>query len=176
MEENTLKFLKSMTFFMIAVLILSACGRASYKEESKASVETAKTTLHEKADQPNKKIDNINFFLPSGYEIKEKKPNNIILKNGSTTYILFVNPQETASSDVVYQSTVDQYEKLDTNEKFTDQEKLGFLTIKQFKDDKLNEITVGVGGAKITTQAKTANLETEAKVMMQIVNSVNYNK
>lgn len=160
---------------MITVLILSACG-GSYKEESKAAIKTAKTTFHEKAKKPNKKSGDISFFLPSGFEIKDKKPNNIILKNGSTTYILFVNPQEAADSDVVYQSTVEQYGKLDTNEKFTDKDKMGFLTIQQLKEDKLNEVTVGIGGSKITTQTKTANLESETKAMMQIVNSVNFHK
>jgi hypothetical protein len=36
----------------------------------------------------------------------------------------------------------------------------------------MNELTIGVGGTKITTQVKTSSLNTEAKVMTQIANSV----
>jgi len=50
------------------------------------------------------------------------------------------------------------------------------LTIKQLKDDNVNELTIGVGGVKITTQAKTSDLNDYSKIMMQIVNSVKYTK
>lgn len=129
----------------------------------------------EKGKKPNKKSGNIRVYLPFGFEIQDETANNIILKNGSKTYILFVNPQEESSSEVVYQATVDQYKNLDTNEKFTKGDKFGFLTIKQLEDD-MNELTVGIGGTKITTQTKTTSLNEEAKAMMQIVNSVTFEK
>jgi hypothetical protein len=50
------------------------------------------------------------------------------------------------------------------------------LTIKQLKDDNLNELTIGVGGAKITAQVKTSNLNDDSKDMMEIVNSVKTEK
>ncbi|WHY85022.1 hypothetical protein QNH39_20585 [Neobacillus novalis] len=162
--------------FMLSILLLSACNNASFKDESKASVKTAKAIFKEQEKKPNQKNEKTHFYLPSGYSIKDKTTNNIILQNGADTYILFINPQEDSSSDVVYKATVDQYEKLDTNEKFTNDNKFGFLTIKQLKDNSLNELTIGVGGAKITTQAKTSNLNEDAKVMMEIVNSVETEK
>ncbi len=39
-----------------------------------------------------------------------------------------------------------------------------------------NELIVGVGGTKITTQTQTSSLKNEAKAMMEIVNSVTYKK
>jgi hypothetical protein len=84
---------------------------------------------------------------------------------------LFVNSQEKASSEVVYQSTVQQYNKLNVNEKFTDGQLVGFLTIKRLEDH-LNEVTVGIGGVKLTSQVKTSNLDSEAEVMMQIAKSI----
>ena len=63
------------------------------------------------------------------------------------------------------------------NKEFTNNDnKFGFLTIKQLKDDNVNELTIGVGGVKITTQAKTSDLNDYSKIMMQIVNSVKYTK
>lgn len=159
---------------MFAILLISGCNNPSFKEESKAAVNTVKTTFNEKEKQTNKKSGKIHFYLPTGYSIKDQSPNNIILQNGSEIFILFINPQEERTSDVLYKSTVDQYEKLDINETFKNDNKYGFLTIQQLKDDDLNEVTIGVGGAKITTQVKTGKLNEDAKSMMQIVNSVKY--
>jgi hypothetical protein len=160
---------------MVSILLLSACGNSSLKTESKAVTKIVKATLSEKVKKPNKKIGKFQFKLPFGYEIKDKATNNIILKNGSKTYILFQNPQENAMSDVVYKATVAQYKKVEIQEKFTKNKKLGYLIIKSLDND-MNEMTVGIGGTKITTQAKTSSLKNEAKDMMEIVNSVTYTK
>ncbi|WP_342432659.1 hypothetical protein [Neobacillus sp. FSL H8-0543] len=117
----------------------------------------------------------MNFYLPFGYEIKDESPNNIILKNGSKTYILFNNPQEDPASDVVYTATVALFDELDVNEQFKKNDRLGFIIIKRLEKD-MNELTIGVGGTKITTQVKTGSMNTEAKVMTQIVNSVENDK
>ncbi|WP_235714623.1 hypothetical protein [Neobacillus dielmonensis] len=74
---------------------------------------------------------------------------------------------------MVYQATIDQYKKLDTIEKFKSAEQFGFLAIKQVEED-LNEVTVGVGGAKITTQVETNSMAQEAETMMEIARSVQY--
>ncbi|WP_066311117.1 hypothetical protein [Bacillus sp. FJAT-29814] len=166
-----MKRMNAIFILIIIAIFLTACSGPSFSQESKTTIKTVRTTFQEKAKKPNKKSGNIHFYIPFGYEIDETAPNNIILKNGSKTYILFVNPQEKAASEVVYKSTVEQYEKLDVNEKFTGRQELGFLTIKQLEDN-LNEVTVGIGGVKLTSQVKTSNLESEAKVMMQIAKSV----
>lgn len=155
--------------------MLTACNTASLKEESTATLKSVDTTFHEKEKKPNEKSGKIEFFLPKGYKVTEEAPANIILKHGSNTYILFINPQEGTSSDVVYKATVAQYKKLYSKKTFTKDHTFGFVIIQQLEEDK-NEMTIGVGGAKITTQVKTRNLEEEAKVMMQIVNSVVYTK
>lgn len=175
MEEKILRIFKAIFIFMLSILLVSACGNSSFKGESKATIKTVKAALNEKAKKPNKKSEDIHFYIPFGYEVKDGAQNNVILKNGSKTYILFHNPQEDASSDVVYKASVGQYKKLDTNEKFTKKNKLGFLIIKQLEDN-TNEVTVGVGGTKITTQTQTSSMKNEAKTMMEIVNSVTYNK
>jgi hypothetical protein len=160
---------------ILAVFLLSACGNSSFKAESKETTKTVKETFNEKAKKTNKKSGTINFYLPFGYEIKDESPNNIIFKNGSKTYILFNNPQETASSDVVYKATVALYKELDVNEQFKKNNQFGYLIIKHLEED-LNELTVGIGGTKITTQIKTSSMNNEAKVMTQIVQSVKNEK
>lgn len=166
-----LKPFKLVFLVMLSVLLLEACSTPSIKQESAKTVKAAKTSFHEKAKKTNHKSGNVEFYLPFGYEIKTKSPNNIILKNGSKMYILFVNPKEATSSDIVYKASQEQYKKLAASEKFTLKNQLGYVLLAPLKDD-LNELTVGIGGTKLTTETKTASLQEEAKTMMQIVKSV----
>jgi hypothetical protein len=173
--EKKLKFLKMFFVFLSAVFLLAACGHSSIKAESESTVKTVKSALNKETKKPNKKSGNMDFYLPFGFDIKEENSNNIILKNGSKTYILFKNPHESTSSDVVYKASLDQYKKVDTKQLFKMGANHGFVIIKQLEDD-LNELTVGIGGTKITTQTKTGSLENDAKDMIEIVKSFSYKK
>lgn len=160
---------------LMCAIVLAACGKTSFKEESGKAEEAAKTAFNEKRKEPNNKTQNIDFYLPFGYELKKESPNNIILKNGSKTYILFYNPNEDLASKVVYNASVAQYEKLETNKEYKGKGKLGFLLVERLDGD-MNILTAGVGGVKITTETKTGNLSEEAKAMMQIANSAKIKK
>lgn len=166
---------KTMFLVLITLLLLGACSNTSAKKEGVAAVQAAKASLNDQAEKANTKSGNLRFYLPFGYEIKAKSPNNVILKNGSKTYILFVNQKENASSDVVYTASVAQYKKLETNEKFRLKNKHAYVLIAPVKDS-LNELTVGIGGTKLTTETKTVSLKEEAKVMTQILNSLKISK
>lgn len=155
----------------LSVVLLSACGNSNFKAESKETIDVVKEALNEKAKKPNEKGGDINFYLPFGYEIEEESPNNILLKNGSKQYILFNNPQENKVSDVVYKSTVAQNKDLEINEQFKDSKQFGYLIIKKLEED-MNEMTIGIGGTKITTLIKTSSLKNEAAVMTEMVKSV----
>jgi ABC-type Fe3+-hydroxamate transport system substrate-binding protein len=166
-----MKYLRVSILFLLVLSLLSACSGASFKEESKKTEKAVEAALNEKIKSPNKKVQSIQFYLPFGYEIKKETPNNIILKNGSKTYILFYNPQETSESEIVYKASVEQHEKLEINKNFKKDKKFAYLLIDKLEEKK-NEVTVGIGGRKMTTEAKTSNMENEAKIMMEIVNSV----
>ena len=170
-RRKKLKFFKAILIVIVSIFLLSACGKSNFKAESKETIEAVKEALNEKAKKPNKKSGDINFYLPFGYEIDEESPNNILLKNGSKQYILFNNPQENKLSDVVYQSTVAQNKDLDINEQFKKDNQFGFLIIKKLEEG-MNEMTIGIGGTKITTLIKTSSMKNEAAVMTQMVKSV----
>ncbi|MFP7299465.1 hypothetical protein [Neobacillus niacini] len=155
----------------LSVIFLAACGKSNFETESKETIKAVKEALNEKAKETNKKSEDINFYLPFGYEIEEESPNNILLKNGSKQYILFNNPQENKVSDVVYESTVAQNKDLEINEQFKNSNQFGYLIIKKREED-MNEMTIGIGGTKITTLIKTSSMKNEAAVMTQIVKSV----
>ena len=169
-----MKIFKAIIILTLSIIVLSACGQASFEEVSKETSMSVKEALNEKAKDANKESEGINFYLPFGYEVEDASPNNIILKNGSKTYILFNNPQENDTSDVVYKATAAQYEELDVKEQIKLDDKFGFLIIKHLDED-MNEMTIGVGGTKITTLVKTSSMNNEAKAMSQIVTSVKVN-
>ncbi len=161
---------KMSLLLFIVLLLLTACSNSSIKEEQKAALDTVKETFTQKPKAANNKNQDIEFYLPFGFELKEETPNNIILKNGSKTYILFYNQHEAPNSKVVYETTL-KLGEYDLNETFTNNDRLGYLLINQLEKDK-NELIVGVGGVKITTETKTKGLSTEAAAMIEIVNSV----
>src|SRR3954447_4098120 len=88
-RRRKMKFFKAISIIMIAVFLLSACGKANFKAESKETIKAVKDALNEKTKKANKKSGEIDFYLPFGYEVEDESPNNILLKNGSKKYILF---------------------------------------------------------------------------------------
>ncbi|MBU8879769.1 hypothetical protein BGM26_12300 [Bacillus sp. FJAT-29790] len=160
---------KAALLLFFAVLLLSACS-ASLKEEQNAAKSAVIEAFNSTPKKTNNQNEDIEFYLPFGVEVKKETPNNIILKNGSKTYILFYNQHEGPESKVVYKATMKQNE-YDLNETFTKDGRLGFLLIKN-KEKKMNEMTIGIGGVKITAQSKTKNLSSDAATMIAIVNSV----
>jgi hypothetical protein len=174
-RRRKLKFFNAILIIILSVILLSACGKSNFETESKETIEAVKEALNVKAKETNKKSEDINFYLPFGYEIEDESPNNILLKNGSKQYILFNNPQENKVSDVVYKSTVAQNKDLEINEQFKKSNQFGYLIIKNLEED-MNEMTIGIGGTKITTLIKTSSLKNEAAVMTQIIKSVENEK
>lgn len=164
---------KAFSLFVIILILLSGCS-ASFEEKSDEAFAAVKTSFEESPAETNKSNEDIQYYLPFGFEIKEETPNNIILKNGSKTYILFYNLQEDAVSEVVLNATLQQKE-YEVMEELQGQEKFGYFLVKNTSKQS-NEVTVGVGGVKITSEVKTKALKSEAEIMMKIVNSVQYNK
>jgi hypothetical protein len=165
------RLLKGALLLLMIVSVLSACS-ANKKEEQKATNDAVSQAFNSTPKKANNENKDITFHLPFGFEIKEKKQNNILLKNGAKTYILFYNQQEAPASKVVYDATVSTKKDLSFNETYKKDKRFGYLLIEEIEKNS-NEVTVGIGGVKMTSVTKTSNMKTEAKAMMDIVNSVN---
>jgi hypothetical protein len=163
------RLLKGALLLVVAVLLLSACS-ANVKEEQKATQEKVVGAFDSPSKKAKEKNADIQFYLPFGFEIKEKSENNILLKNGSKTYILFYNPHEGSGSEVVFNATLNA-NKFDYKKTYKQDEKFGYLLIRELDEDQ-QELTVGIGGVKMTTETKTKSMKNDAEMMMQIVNSV----
>jgi hypothetical protein len=168
-EKSMIKHYKVALLLVTAIFLLGACS-ASFDKEQKEAQLAVEEAFKEKPKETNHKNKEIKYYLPFGYEIEEETPNNIILKNGSKTYILFYNQHENEKSKVVFNATIKQND-YDVKETFEEDGKFGFYLVKKI-DDKMNEVTVGIGGVKVTGEVRTTSLETEAALMMTIANGV----
>ncbi len=156
------------SIILTAVLLLAGCS-PSFEEEQKKAGEAAEAEMNSKQEKANSGNKEIEYHLPFGVELEKETPSNILLKNGSKTYILFYNPHENAQSRIVYESTLEQQPDWDVKHTFKKEEKFGYLLIKRLEDDAYQVVT-GIGGVKVTTETK--NLQSDAALMMNIANSV----
>lgn len=161
-----------LALMIIGILAISGCS-SSFQTAIDEALVAVEEEFQAEQKEVNRESKEIDYYLPFGYEVEEETPNNIILKNGAKTYILFYNPQEDESSDIVLQATTQQKD-FDITETFEENERLGFFLVRKMNED-LNEVTVGIGGVKVTGEVKTRSLKSEARAMMTIVNSVQVN-
>lgn len=168
------RLFKGALLLIITVLLISGCS-TDIKEEYQATNNTVAKTFKTTPKKTNNENKDIRFYLPFGFEIKEQSPNNILLKNGAKTYILFYNPQEDQESQVVYKAAINNEGKFQFAENYKQDNRFGYLLINDIEKN-LHVVTIGIGGVKITTETKTKSMDTEAKMMMEIVNSVKINE
>lgn len=164
-------FGSKILLMIIAIIGLTACS-ASFEEVLEETNTAVESVFNNEADKTNNRNDDIEYHVPFGVEKKEEEPNNILLKNGSRTYILFYNQHEDSGSKVVYESTLNQQPEWDANETFEKDGEFGYLLVKKLDEDNYHIVT-GVGGVKLTTESQ--NLKSDAVTMMQIANSVKVN-
>lgn len=163
--------LKYKWMFLIALLLaLTACTGTINEEQEKAKDQVTEA-FQGKAKNANVTKDHLSLYVPHGMEIDESDPNNILLTRGDKLYLLFINPNENERSQVVYQATVESGEKFRVNETFDSKERFGYILIKDLVEDTY-ELTVGIGGIKLTTETTLKDLADEAGMMMEIVSSV----
>lgn len=154
-------------------VLLSACSSNIEEEKSVAKKAVTNVFASEQIVKTNKNINEIDLYLPRGAKLNDSVENNVVFKKGKHRYILFINPYEKSKSEVVYQSTVNPDVDYVMNETFTSEEDFGYMLAHQV-DGKTDvyELTVGIGGIKITTETNTKKLSENAELMMEIVKSV----
>ncbi|WP_019154892.1 hypothetical protein [Robertmurraya massiliosenegalensis] len=163
---------KAILLFVMVTIWLTGCS-ASFEEEQADATGAVEEAFKEAPKESNHENEDIQYYLPFGFEVEEETANNIILKNGAKTYILFYNLQEDMNSEVVLNATLQQKE-FDVDQRLTEGDKLGYFLIEK-TSEKDNEVIVGIGGVKLTSEVKTKNLSSEAETMMRIANSVQFN-
>lgn len=163
-----MKLIRSFGLVIIGVFLLGACS-SSFSEDKVEAKEAVANTFKSTPEKTNNSTEDIDYHLPFGVEVEEESPNNVLLKNGSRTYILFYNQLEKDDSKVVYESTVKQQQEWDVNETFEKDGKFGYMLVKTPKEGQY-QLIIGIGGVKLTTE--TDNIKKDAETMMKIANSV----
>jgi hypothetical protein len=163
-----MKLRRAFGLIFVGLFFLSACS-ASFSEQKADIKKEVGTTFKSQPEKTNNSTKDIDYYLPTGVNVEEETPNNVLLKDGSKTYILFYNQHEKADSKVVYDSTVKQQKEWDANDTFSKDGKFGYMLVKELKEDHY-QLIIGIGGIKLTTE--TGNVKEDAEVMMEIANSV----
>lgn len=165
---------KSVNIFFILIIsfgLLLGCS-ASKEEAISQSRKIAETTFMGDIQKPTKTTKGFSYYLPEGFEITDEMENNVILSEGKQEYILFVNPQETPDSQVIF-NELKNAKKEESVDTFKSDGRFGYIIIMPAKDKKY-EVIVGIGGIKMTTLSSAGDMVENTKNMMEITNSVQY--
>lgn len=167
---------KWMRILIASLTIILLVGCSSVEEQVADGMESAKNVFEGEAEKPNNTVNDLKFFLPSGFSIKdESNQTNILLSKGKNSYILFVNPNEQTDSKLYYELLV-----ADTNLKIVDKNtfeqngRFGFVAILQSSGDTFELIT-SIGGVKLTTLTDQKHIASNLEDMMVVVRSISFN-
>lgn len=162
----------SIVFFFL-VLILAGCN-TTIDDEKEQTAQTVEDTFKNTEKSAKEKAGNLSFYLPFGAKIEKESPNNIIISEGSDTFILFANTEEDQNSELLYKMAISDEKNIVQNDTFKDGNRLGYYVIKKLPDSEDYELIVGVGGTKLTTQSHLEDLSDNAEMMMEIASSVKH--
>lgn len=162
---------KPLLLSLILTVLLVGCT-LSETELTQMTIDDTKKAFEDSPKKDNEKTDVYSYYLPEDFSVSETKGFNSILNKGNQNYILFVNENEGSKSRVQFETLTDQYKKPFISQTFEDNERFGYLFVNKL-GEKQYEVTVGIGGTKLTTETKTSNVAEDAKNMMEIVASVN---
>lgn len=159
--------------FIMLVIILVLLSGCTQSEESlrNDSIDHTKQAFDNEELEVNEKAEQFSFYLPNDFKIKEKNDYNVLLEDGNKSYILFVNLNEPKNSKVSYVTLTEQYQEPFLSKTFEQNDRFGYLFVVKIEENKY-EVTVGVGGTKVTTEAKGNDVAEDAEAMMMIANSV----
>lgn len=157
---------------MLLMLLLTACGKP-VDEQIDVGLSNVETVFKEEPKEPNKKINNIELFLPSRYSIDfTDEVNNFIIEKGSDIYILFVNTNEEENSNLHYDILKnDKTKKILKDKTIEVDNSFSFAAVVEQEEGKY-ELIVSSGGVKITTISDGKKIDEKLLNMMEIVHSV----
>ncbi|MBB2480913.1 hypothetical protein H5P36_12015 [Bacillus sp. APMAM] len=158
---------------VFVIALISGCS-TSIKEQQKEAVKNVNEAFSNQPKAAKKSTKHLKLYLPFGMAIQKDSPNNVIMKRGNQNYLLFYNQKVDKKGKEVYKiSKPNKGILLDKN--FNSKEKFGYLFVSKVKKN-LYEVTVGIGGIKMTTETNMKNIASDAEKMMKIVSSVKYRK
>lgn len=165
------RFWKFLFLAFLSITALTACGK-TFDERATDAIASAKEAFQLHDQQVNDEVHGISLYKPAGFTIEEKSDaQNIVMKKGNETFLLFINQNEMKDSRLFYDLLTKSEDENRVEEAFTDNGYFGFASIVKKGEDQVELIT-SVGGIKMTTITKNKNIETNMGKMMEIVRSI----
>jgi hypothetical protein len=165
------RFWKFLFLAFLSITLLTACGK-TFDEQASEALAAAKEAFQLHDQNVNDEVHGVSLYKPAGFTIDEKSDaQNIVMKKGDETYLLFINPNEDKDSKLFYDLLTATEAKERFEEVFTDDGYFGFASVAKKGEDQA-ELIASVGGVKITTITKTNNIEANMGKMMEIVRSI----
>ncbi|MGG0669828.1 hypothetical protein [Sporosarcina koreensis] len=165
------RFWKFLFLAFLSITLLAACGK-SFDERAAEAIAEAKDAFQLNDQQVNDEVDGVSLYKPAGFTIEEKSDSqNIVMKKGNDTFLLFINPNEKKDSRLFYDLLKNTEDKDRVEETFTDDGYFGFASVVK-KGEEQVELIASVGGIKMTTITKNKNIEANMRMMMEIVRSI----
>ncbi|QBP40625.1 hypothetical protein [Paenisporosarcina antarctica] len=154
------------------VITLVACSDSA-EEQTGEGIKVAKELFQNEPVEPNEQIKSVELFVPGGFSIQEDSDDtNIILNSKSDLYVLFINPNEEQDSHLFYDLlNAEKKNGIYALETFEQNGRFGFIAVLPSGDEQF-EIMASIGGLKLTTISKKANIYKNIEQMMKIVRSV----
>ncbi|MCM3712114.1 hypothetical protein [Sporosarcina luteola] len=165
------RFWKFLFLALLSIIVLAACGN-TFEEQAEKGIAAAREAfqLHDK--HVNDEVHGVSLYKPAGFTIDEKSDaQNIIMKKGDETFLLFINSNESRDSRLFYELSTKTEKKERFEEVFTEDGYFGFSSVLRKGEDQV-ELIASVGGIKITTITKNKNIGANMGKMMEIVRSI----
>lgn len=167
-----MKIFKTAFTVTLSTILLFGCSLS--EEEVK---EEATKVIHEAFQQSpikaNESVEQFSFYLPESFELESHSGNNLILKEGSQQYLLFLNPNEKRTSEMLYNKAIDNVTELIIEKTSVTDEAFTYTIVNKI-NDKTYEVIAGLGGVKLTTHVQDNKVADSTKKMVEIVQSVQY--
>lgn len=150
---------------------LAACG-ATMEERVQEGIDDTRAAFEAEPENANETADRTEFYLPGEYTVEDPSDeNNIIVTEGGDSFVLFVNPNEAPDSQLFYELQQPLAEEWIANETFQENERFGFVTVREVAEDRF-EIVASAGGVKMTTLSEESDVADNMEWMMKTVRSV----
>ncbi|WP_432358034.1 hypothetical protein [Sporosarcina sp. UB5] len=163
---------KFLFLALLSITALAACGK-TFEDHAKGGIVAATEAFQLQKQHVNEEVQGVSLYKPTGFTIEEKSDaQNIVMKKGNDTFLLFINPNEEKDSRLFYDLLKQTEDEERFVEVFTDDDGyFGFASITKKSEDQV-ELIASVGGVKMTTITKVNNSEANIGKMMEIVRSI----
>lgn len=168
---------KKLGLAIIATAFLLAGCLATPEEQIANGMAEVQTAFGQEPEDTNESTGQLEFYLPGGYTVEEPSDeNNMIITKGSDSFVLFVNPNESADSRLFYDlQKANPEQEWAADETFEENGRFGFATVRSIAEDRY-ELVVSAGGVKMTTISEESKIDENMEWMMRTVRSIDNEK